>query len=908
MRAGTLTFLFTDVEGSTAEWEAHPVEMSAALKQHDEIMQSTIKKHDGRVFKKAGDAFCAAFDRASSAALAALDVQQAITKTASSAPRALAVRMAIHTGEAEHRDNDYFGPALNRVSRLLDVAYGEQILLSSATAAVLRSDPAFPFEVRRLGAYRLRDLEGPEEIYQVVKPGLRDQFPQLRALDSSPNNLPLRLTSFVGRDKEVDALKHLIDSRRLVTLVGPGGVGKTRLAIELAAGLLTDYADGAWIVDLAAVREEQLVEAAVASALNVRAFAGDGGIALEKHLASKHLLIILDNCEHVIAAAAIVLTHILQRCRNVHAIATSREPLRIDGECVHRVVSLPVPSADENPTVQEVRHCAGIRLFCERAGEANESFVLDEDNVATVTEICRRVDGIPLAIELTASQLRVLSLEHVKEHLKERLSFPVGTNRTALPRHMTIESLIDWSYSLLQPREKVAFPRISIFSGTFSLDAAGFVCADDLADRNTALISLSSLVEQSLLFAELAGETERYRFLQTTRQYALAKLRAMDDFDETSTRHVQFFRQLVRKADLDFHTTPHDLWLRRLRLELDNIRGVLGWTLLEGRDPVAGAEVVGWLDRFWYEAGLTHEAEHWTERAINLLDENAHGALLARLWLARSYGLSGNDRVQALERSRAFYELVDDARGLARSLRALGGALRLVGRTPEARGALQRATALLVGAENAGPRALTLCSLGASYAYSREFGEARSLYSKALDEARSSNAQYALMMAYMHMADLEFSCDDCSSAITNAMEALNLAQAADNSQFYATIKANIAAYRIASNQPELARRDARDALQIFRTNRDSYQVASVVLHLAYLAAADGATDAAARLVGYSDAHMKVHGIEREPTERWVRHETIGLLERKSSPEAVERGLAMGGTISEQEAVRLALAS
>jgi len=906
---GTLTFLFTDIEGSTSQWESDPVQMSAILKRHDAILRAVFKKHGGRVFKKMGDAFCAAFERVSSAALAAIEAQQRFAQQESAKLGPLSVRIALHTGEAEERDDDYFGPALNRIARLLSVGYGQQILLSSTTAHLIRSDPSQSFEVRSLGSYRLRDLAQPEEIFQLCDAGLRDQFPHLRSLDAAPNNLPSRLTSFVGREEVIGNLKQLLETSRLLTLVGPGGVGKTRLAVELAAGLVAEYSDGVWMVELATIAEPELVESTIASTLNLRSAAGrPSNASLETRLADKQLLLVLDNCEHLIDTAADQLNRILKSCPNIRCIATSREPLRISGESIHRVDSLPVPEGSENVTAQEAQAYGAIRLFCERAREASGRFALTDRNAPIVTEICRRLDGIPLAIELTAAQLRVLNVEHVNQRLKERLPLVVGANRAALPRHMTIESLIDWSYGLLRNAEKSLFPRVAIFSGTFSLDAAGAVCSDDTIDTSATLGILSSLVEQSLLFADITGGNERYRLLETTREFALAKLRGSEEFTPIVHRHATFFREVVRQADADFHVVPHEVWLNRLRLELDNIRSLLSWALGECGNSVLGAEVVGWLDRFWFEAGLTQEAQRWIDRAMNLIDERSNAIVVGRLWLARSFCLTGDDKVLAAERSRALYESIGDDRGLAYALRELGGALRLVGRAGEARRVLARAASLLTKTDDAGALSLTLSALGALHAYSREFDEAHGIYSKALNVAREAGAQYALMMGYLHLADLYFLSGDCESAVAHAIEALDLAQATMNSRFYANIKYNLAAYRIGLGQLDLAREDARDALRVLRRNQDSPQVANVVLHLAFLAASTGDANTAARLVGYSDAYLKAHGIEREPTENWVRERTMAVIEQRLPQKTIGTLDHLGSLMTEEQAIREALGS
>jgi predicted ATPase/class 3 adenylate cyclase len=476
----TVTFLFTDVEGSTRLWEQHPDAMREALLRHDTLLHHAIEVHGGHVFKTFGDQFCAAFATAPDALEAALAAQRTLQAEPWEEVGSLRVRMALHTGAAEVRESDYFGPPLNRVAHLLAAAHGGQVLFSLAAAELVRDHLPEGASLRDMGERRLQDLVRPERIFQLVTPELPADFPPLRSLEAFPNNLPLQLTSFIGRGREMEEVKRLLGIHRLLTLTGAGGCGKTRLALQVAADRLAEYADGAWFVDLAPLADPTLVPQAVAATLGVLGAPGRPLVeTLSAVLKSRQLLLVLDNCEHLLAACAGLADRLLQSCPHLRILATSRERLGITGETPYRVPPLSLPDLRQPPTLASLTQYEAVRLFIERALTALSTFTVTNANAPFVAQVCHRLDGIPLAIELAAARVRVLPVEQIATRLDDRFRLLTGGSRTALPRQQTLRALIDWSYDLLSAAERTLLTRLSVFAGGWTLEAAEAVCADD---------------------------------------------------------------------------------------------------------------------------------------------------------------------------------------------------------------------------------------------------------------------------------------------------------------------------------------------------------------------------------------------------------------------------------------------
>ena len=562
--SGTVTFLFTDIEGSTKLWEDAADAMRDSLARHDSLLRRAIEAHEGHVFSTGGDGLAAAFSRAVDAVEAAVEAQQRLATERWPAGAPIKVRMALHTGEAEERDGDYFGPTLNRAARLMALGHGGQVLCTRVTADLL--DGAM--QMIDLGEHRLRDLLAPQRVFQVGQ----GSFPPLQSVDSVPSNLPTMHTELIGRSGEIAQLASALKTDRLLTLTGVGGVGKTRLALAIAAAIAPEFADGCWLAELAPVADGDDVERAVCAALGAPAVATTPGAGLRSYLESRCLVLVLDNCEHVLDACAALVEHVLSAATDVHIITTSREPLGLDGEVVRRVRSLDVPEATSD--FDAVQEAGAVRLFVDRAVAASEAFTLTSANVADVLEICRKLDGIPLAIELAAARVGSMSVHDITRRLDERFRLLAG-GRRAQERHRTLQAAVSWSYDLLTPVERSVFQQLAVFPASFSLAAVEHIVVGDDFDGLDAVDATVHLAERSLVQYDPA--TGRYRLLETLRQFGADRLSEAGGSDAVRDRYAAYYGALVREYAPGMfdhrYREAHDV----LSPELDNVRATVDW-------------------------------------------------------------------------------------------------------------------------------------------------------------------------------------------------------------------------------------------------------------------------------------------------------------------------------------------
>ena len=590
---GTVTFLFTDIEGSTRRWEQDTPDMANALARHDDVLRAAIESHDGWLFKHTGDGVVAAFSSPAGAIEAAVTAQRDLD---------LPVRMGIATGEAERRGDDYFGPALNRTARIMGAGHGGQILVGASTAELVDG-----FDLLDLGEHRLRDLSRTQHLFQVRAEGLRDSFPPLKTLDTAPGNLPSQVTSFIGRERDVVEVVEALREHRLVTLTGVGGVGKTRLALEVAADLAPEFPDGIWLIELAPVGDPDAVPDAVASVLGITQHT-DKTVAesVAEALAGRTRLLVLDNCEHILDAAAELAELILARAPDVKILATSREGLSLPGEHIWRV-----PSLD----VREGVDSASVTLFTERARAVAPDFSIKREPDATaVVETCRRLDGIPLAIELAAARMGHMSPAEIRDRLQDRFRLLSGSRR-GLERHQTLRNAVQWSYDLLDDGERTLLCGCSVFAGGFDLDAASAVGGGAVLDEYAILDLLGELVRKSLVTVEHADGGTRYGMLETIRQFAEDQLAVAGAGDEARDRHARHFAGKEAEILAIWNSADQRDANEWLDVELANLRTAFHWAADRGDiDNAAAIAVTGAFIGFWT---LQPEPGGWSEALID---------------------------------------------------------------------------------------------------------------------------------------------------------------------------------------------------------------------------------------------------------------------------------------------------
>jgi predicted ATPase/class 3 adenylate cyclase len=906
----TLTFLFTDIEGSTAMLQHLGDAYAEVLTDHHRLIRAGLAAHDGTEIDTQGDAFFAVFSSPRACVAATIEMQRAFVSRAWPAGEGLRVRMGIHSGEASQTAVGLVGLDVHRAARVAAVAHGGQIVLSATTAALLRDSMPAGASLRDLGLHRLKDLGRPEQIFQLQADGLRVAFPPLRSLDNPKllNNLPAQVSSFIGRGAELAEVRRLTTTSRLVTLSGPGGAGKTRLGLQVAAGLLDGTGDGVWFADLAPLGDADLVTATLVSVLGIAEDPGRPLIdTLVEAVGQRSMLILLDNCEHVVDTCAKLADALLRNCPNIVLLATSREPLGIDGEHVYRVPSMDTPAADDD--LATIRGREAVQLFADRAEQQGARLTWDERTASVVGRICRLLDGMPLAIELGAARLRVMSVTELDARLDQRFSILTGGSRSALPRQQTLLAMVEWSWDLLNAAERHVLARLSVFAGGFDVAAAEAVTAGEDVPADEVIGHLGALVDKNLVqFDDTGAGPARYRLLETIRQYATRQLEGQNAANDARMAHRSHYLAVAEAADPQLVTHDQAEWLDRLDLELDNLRAAIGFSLKQA-DPAPGIRLAAALRVFWKARGHAAEgvdalrallgvpaargptlpraralataaylleqtggyalAEEYCEEALAIARSAEDDYLVADVLDVRAFVLLRRGR------QAAALPLIELGLGLARRLEELHLTARLLA---------VRSYAVDVGGDHAGA--------------ARDAAESLRLYRQVGDRR-----EVGTMVGNLGYAEL--SIGDLDTARSHLLESLDIARALNDHYgvVYETFNLGLAEYLRGSRSAAEAL--FAESLDLATRARMKASTAYALIGLA-MAGSEAEMSRSARLHGAADEALSVLGETVEPLEGGLRDLDCQRLRSAMGTEAFDAAYTAGRSMSSEEVLVLAL--
>ena len=775
---GTATCLFTDIEGSTLLLRHLGERYADLLAEYRRLLGDAAHDLGGEGLDTEGDACFIAFPRARDALAAAVSAQLAIRRAPWPEGVSVKVRMGLHTGEAFRAAAGYVGIDFHRAERICSAAHGGQILMSHAASLLVDQDLPAGVSLRDVGAHRLKDLQRPERLFQVVHADLPTEFPALRSLDLLPHNLPIQLTSFVGRTREIRKVRDLMAAARLVTLTGIGGCGKTRLALQVAADSLEEFADGGWLVELATLFDDALVAKAVASALGVPEQPGRAlSEMLVDRLRPRSLLLLFDNCEHLLVATAQLADTLLQACPRLRILATSREPLGVPGEVVWRVPSLSVPDPTQPSGAEDLMQYESVRLFIDRAALGEPGFRVTRHNAAAVVQATHRLDGIPLAIELAAARVKNLAMDVIASRLDDRFRLLTGGSRTALPRHQTLRATLDWSYDLLSEHEQMLLRRLSVFMGGFPMEAAEEVCGGEGVDQADVLDLVTRLVDKSLVLYDEPGGRPRYRLLETVRQYSLGRLEATGETATVQRRHRDWFWRFAEGADRQLRGPEQEIWLERFEAEHDNLRGALEWSRRAQDAAEAELRLAGALYWFWFTRGHWAEGRRWLERALERGDEASPRALPKVFHAATNFAWRRGDYDLARElgeKGLALSRELEDTENCAWLLHHLGIVARRQGDYERARALAGEGLALSRELGDKHLIGVQLSQLGLVARYQGDFDRATSLNAESLALFREAGDKWSIAYALRNIGCVALHQGDCEQAEPSFCESLVL--------------------------------------------------------------------------------------------------------------------------------------
>jgi predicted ATPase/class 3 adenylate cyclase len=903
----TFTFLFTDIEGSTALLrrlrEGLYAQVLADLRS---LIRSGLSAHGGREMDTQGDGLFAVFSSPSACLAAVIDMQKALETHAWPGQEQVRVRMGIHTGEASKTATGLVGLDVHRAARVAAVGYGGQVLLSEAAATLVRDWIPAEAALKDLGVHRLKDLGRPEHMFQLQVPGLQAEFPPLRSLGNPAlaNNLPAQLSTFIGRDRELSAVRALAESSRMVTLTGAGGCGKTRLSLQMAAEMLDGAGDGVWLVELAAVSDPDAVPSAISGALGIAPQPGRAALeALLDALGPQDILIVLDNCEHLIDACAKTADALLRRCPRVHLVATSREPLGITGETIYRVPSLSLPASD-GPVAPESSDA--IALFVDRARAQGAGLAVNEETVPVIVSVCRRLDGLPLAIELAAARLRSLSLDGLHDRLDQRFRLLTGGSRTALARQQTLRATVDWSHSLLNGAEQMLLRRLSVFAETFDLDAAEAVCGfGDIAVFDVAEL-VGALVDKSLVVAEPAGGALRYRLLETIRQFAAERLAEAGE-DEAAAVAAAHGRHYLSVAEaVAPHLTGSDQgnWYLRLDADHANLQRAAWYAFKTpgGTEQVLRFAVA--LDRHWIVRSRDRDGLALLTQVLERPDARTDPLLFSKALSVAAIVSRVSDIASALRYGEQAVEVarqLDDDPRLIQALAVLSSACYFAGEAerglPLGQEAVERARPL-------GDDVLLAEALSGYLLCIDLVDPVRSgtLFDEAIACTERSGDQLFASFLHNNVGVHALRVGDIPAARAHLEAAARASRG--NGQISTDVVINLGWVRRQSGDYDGARSSLEEALRISRRSGQHFGIAYAVLGLGCLAADAGEWSRACLLHGVAQAALDRTGEPWQDLEERYRRESLAQVRAHLSPEQSERDYARGLALSSGEILDL----
>ena len=910
----TLTFLFTDIEGSTAMLQRLGDAYAQVLADHHRLIRAALAAHDGQEIDTQGDAFFAVFSSPSACVAGAIEMQRALVSYFWPAGETVRVRMGIHSGEAAQTATGLVGLDVHRAARIASAAHGGQIVLSLTAAALLRDSLPPGTSLRDLGLHRLKDLGRPEQIFQLEADGLPAVFPPLRSLDNPKlrNNLPAQVSSFIGREAELAEVRSLITGSRLVTLTGGGGAGKTRLSLQAAAGLLDGSGDGVWFADLAPLQDADLVAVTVANVLGIP---GDPGRpivdTLVESIGQRSLLVLLDNCEHVIDACAKLADVMLRNCPNMVLLATSREPLGIEGERIYRVPSMGMPA--EGDEVTAIRNSEAVRLFTDRAAQQGVSLLWDEPTASVVGRICRRLDGIPLAIELGAARLRVMSVPELDARLDHRFSILTGGSRAALPRHQTLLAMVEWSWELLNAAERQVLARLSVFAGGFDLDAAEAVTTGDDVPPGEVVEHLGALIDKNLVqFDDTGGRPVRYRLLETVRQYAARQLDRQQPAAEDARRaHRDTYLTLAEAAAPELVGHEQVTWMDRLDLELDNLRAALAYSLKRA-DPAPGIRLAAALRVFWKARGHATEGADALRALLQIPAAQEATVLRARGLVTAAYLLEQMGGYPTAER------YCDEALSIAAAVRddylvadlidVRGYILLRRGQPGAAMPLIERGLGLArqLGETHLTARLLAARAFALDLEYDRAGAARDAAESLQLYRQVGDRRQVGTMLG--NLGYVELSIGDIDVACGHLLESLDIARELNDHYgvVYETFNLGLADYL--SGSLESAADLFMESLHLARRMQMKQSIAYALIGVAMTSRDPAGMDRSARLHGAAEQALTVLGETIEPLEGGLRDRDCQRLRSAMGAEAFEAGYAAGRALTYEQVLALALSN